>query len=75
MSLLQYFSCVVSVITFRNAPQRTAIPPSLADSNCLRYTGGKPMAAASSGVTDFFATFFVERKTPAVRCVALWFLF
>jgi len=65
-------------IVRRNATHRTAIPPARPpalsdlqkvehDSNCLRNAGGTPLAAASSCATDIFATFFVERKTLAVR--------
>jgi len=38
---------------------------------CLQNAGGKSLPAVSSCVTTFLTTFFVERKTLALRCGAL----
>jgi len=69
---------VVSIILRNDAVmQRTAIPPARRwhlrknTTRFLRNGGGTPLVAASFCVTNFFATFFLERKTFAVRCNAL----
>ena len=74
--------CHAWFLSLRNSTHRTAIPPARRrhsrtfwkiqrGSNCFRNAGGTPLAAASSCVADFFRDALVERKTLAMRCVAL----